>query len=202
MAAPLDSVVTRARILDAALLLFAERGFDGVSTRDLGRRAEVNIATLNYHFGGKRRLYATVVDEVYRRLRVELVSMLRPLETASDDPRARLRELVARFYTALRREREGVRLILREVLDNGRLSSDLERTHVLPNLDEAELAFANLFGTSRAHARKALVGASFLASRFVVHDEAALARSLGVVTDEVGDAAVDALTAAIAAWLA
>jgi AcrR family transcriptional regulator len=228
MAAPLDPAVTRARIVDAAMVLFAARGYDGVSTRDLGKRAEVNIATLNYHFGGKQRLYTAVVDEVYRRVRAELSGTLRPPETADprwrgtavprravagglepsqgskqEDPRAGLREIVARFYGALRRERDGVRLILREVLDNGRLSNDLEQAHVLPNLDEAELAFAAMLGTSRGNARKALVAASFLASRFVVHDDAALARSLGVATTEEAEAlAVDTLTDAIAAWLA
>lgn len=202
MAAPLDPAVTRARIVDAAMALFAERGYDGVSTRDLGKRAEVNIATLNYHFGGKQRLYSAVVDEVYRRVRTELAGTLLPSTTPSEDPRARLRELVARFYAALRRERDGVRLILREVLDNGRLSSDLEQAHVLPNLDEAEAAFAAMLGTTRANARKALVAASFLASRFVVHDDAALARSLGVATPSEAEAlAVDTLTDAIAAWL-
>src|SRR4051812_18976773 len=122
MAAPLDPVVTRARIVDAAMSLFAERGYAGVSTRQLGRRAAVNIATLNYHFGGKQQLYEAVVDEVYRRVRGELAATLRPTASIAADGRARLREIVASFYRALRRERDGVRLILREVLDNGRLS--------------------------------------------------------------------------------
>ena len=47
---------TKERILDVAERLFAERGFDGVSMRDLTREAEVNLAAVNYHFGGKDAL--------------------------------------------------------------------------------------------------------------------------------------------------
>jgi AcrR family transcriptional regulator len=55
------------RILDAATRLFAERGYDGVSTRLLGKAVGLNIATVNYHVGGKRELF----DAVMRRLREE-----------------------------------------------------------------------------------------------------------------------------------
>jgi len=55
------------RILDAATKLFAERGYDGVSTRLLGKTVGLNIATVNYHVGGKRKLF----DAVMQRLHAE-----------------------------------------------------------------------------------------------------------------------------------
>jgi len=73
---------------------------------------------------------------------------------------------------------------------------------VLGNLDEADAAFAVLLGTTRERARKALVAASFLASRYVIHDDEALARSLGVASvADAHDAAIETLTDALAAWL-
>jgi AcrR family transcriptional regulator len=42
---------TRARILQAAEMLFAEHGFDAVSMRDITTLAKVNLASVNYHFG-------------------------------------------------------------------------------------------------------------------------------------------------------
>jgi AcrR family transcriptional regulator len=53
---------TRDRVLDAALHLFAERGFARVTVRDICRRAKANVAAVNYHFGGKTGLYKAVMD--------------------------------------------------------------------------------------------------------------------------------------------
>ena len=47
---------TRACILDVAEDLFAEQGFDRVSIRDITKQARVNLAAINYHFGGKEDL--------------------------------------------------------------------------------------------------------------------------------------------------
>ncbi|MGH1505608.1 MAG: helix-turn-helix domain-containing protein, partial [Acidimicrobiales bacterium] len=44
---------TRARILAAAVEVFAERSFDGASTREIASRAEVTQPLLNYHFQSK-----------------------------------------------------------------------------------------------------------------------------------------------------
>jgi AcrR family transcriptional regulator len=52
---------TRARILQAAEMLFAEHGFDAVSMRDITALAKVNLASVNYHFGSKLALLAEVV---------------------------------------------------------------------------------------------------------------------------------------------
>jgi AcrR family transcriptional regulator len=52
-----NSDETRARILEAALDAFAERGYDGVSTREIARHAEVTSATVYHHFPSKFSLY-------------------------------------------------------------------------------------------------------------------------------------------------
>ena len=57
-----SSASTKDRILAAAETLFAQRGFDGASLRQLTAAAGVNLAAVNYHFGSKERL----VEEVFR----------------------------------------------------------------------------------------------------------------------------------------
>lgn len=52
------------RILAAATDLFARRGFDGISTRQLAAAAGLNIATVHHHFGSKRDLYLAVVERL------------------------------------------------------------------------------------------------------------------------------------------
>ncbi len=53
----------RDRLLDAAEELFCEHGFEGASIRDIAASADCNIASVNYYFGGKEKLY----EEVWRR---------------------------------------------------------------------------------------------------------------------------------------
>jgi len=53
---------TRARVLDAAARLFAERGFARVTVRDICKKARANVAAVNYHFGGKDGLYTAVMQ--------------------------------------------------------------------------------------------------------------------------------------------
>ncbi|MEJ2220434.1 MAG: TetR family transcriptional regulator, partial [Desulfobacterales bacterium] len=51
---------TRERILDEAESLFALKGYDAVSVREITGAANCNLAAVNYHFGNKRNLYLEV----------------------------------------------------------------------------------------------------------------------------------------------
>jgi AcrR family transcriptional regulator len=55
---------TRARVLKAAARLFAERGFNHVSVRDICKEAGANVASVNYHFGDKLGLYRELIGSV------------------------------------------------------------------------------------------------------------------------------------------
>ncbi|MEO7066911.1 MAG: TetR/AcrR family transcriptional regulator [Rhodanobacter sp.] len=58
-----SSKSTKERILSAAEVLFAQRGFEGASLRQLTTAAGVNLAAVNYHFGSKDKL----IEQVFRR---------------------------------------------------------------------------------------------------------------------------------------
>lgn len=58
-----SSASTKERILTAAEALFAQRGFEGASLRQLTAAAGVNLAAVNYHFGSKDHL----VEQVFKR---------------------------------------------------------------------------------------------------------------------------------------
>ncbi len=52
----------RSLILNAAEELFAERGFDGTSVRDIAHLAGVNLAMISYYFGSKEKLFEALVE--------------------------------------------------------------------------------------------------------------------------------------------
>lgn len=70
---------TKNKILDAAEELFANKGFNGTSLREITSQAEVNLAAVNYHFGSKKELIKAVIsrymDEVSPKLELALLDV-------------------------------------------------------------------------------------------------------------------------------
>jgi TetR/AcrR family transcriptional regulator, regulator of cefoperazone and chloramphenicol sensitivity len=59
---------TRAKLLEAAGHLFAEKGFDRATGKEICERAGANAAAVNYYFGGMEGLHAAVIWEAHSRL--------------------------------------------------------------------------------------------------------------------------------------
>jgi AcrR family transcriptional regulator len=57
---PTSQEETRWRLLQAATEVFAEVGYHAATTREICRRAEVNLASIHYYFGDKAELYREV----------------------------------------------------------------------------------------------------------------------------------------------
>ena len=50
-------------IINVAIELFAEKGFEGSSIRDLAAKADVNVAMVNYYFGSKDKLFEAMIEQ-------------------------------------------------------------------------------------------------------------------------------------------
>jgi len=66
MGTPKDSEKTRTKLIEAAGQLFAEKGFNGVTVRDIAKTADTHLSALNYHFRTKDALYHEVLIEACR----------------------------------------------------------------------------------------------------------------------------------------
>lgn len=78
---------TRNALIQATGELAAEVGFDNVSTRAIASRAGENAGSIHYHFGGKEKLFKTVLMEATRDLREEMIpKILTYLEPVLDTP--------------------------------------------------------------------------------------------------------------------
>ena len=62
-----DGLETRGRLLNAAGAVFAAKGFRDATTSEICRLAKANIAAVNYHFGGKERLYVETWRHAFER---------------------------------------------------------------------------------------------------------------------------------------
>ena len=67
---------TKTKILDTAERLFAQKGFDAVSLRNIVEAAKVNLAAVHYHFGSKQALLHAVVSRRLRPVNDERLAML------------------------------------------------------------------------------------------------------------------------------
>lgn len=64
----------RKAMLESALTLFAERGFDGASMRDIAARAGVDHSLLRYHFQDKANLWRYTVEQMIDRLSADMAT--------------------------------------------------------------------------------------------------------------------------------
>lgn len=63
------SIDKKEHIMEVAIALFAEKGFEGTSIRDLAQQADVNIAMINYYFGSKEKLFVALLETKARFMR-------------------------------------------------------------------------------------------------------------------------------------
>ena len=112
-----DAGATREALLAAGTKLFAEHGYDGVPVAAIAEKAGVNKAMINYHFGGKRKLYLAIVNATF-------AEMVERVERLAESPRPApdvLRELVADVGDmGRRRHPHFCTMFLREVLTGGK----------------------------------------------------------------------------------
>jgi len=106
---------TRARILEAAEALFAERGFDATRLEDVAERVGIRRASIVYHFRDKRELYDAVLDGVFGDFRARLAAVLE----APGPLLARVEAAIAAWVDYVGARPSLARLLLREVAGAG-----------------------------------------------------------------------------------
>jgi AcrR family transcriptional regulator len=127
---------TRQRLLDAASALFSEHGFDGASVREIARSASVSVATVHHYYGNKAGLYGACIEAMHEELvglRDNLTRALADTHDAAGVLDAGAREGF-RFAWA---HRDAVRLIMRHVIDHGRMEAAHAQRWHWPFLDSA-----------------------------------------------------------------
>jgi AcrR family transcriptional regulator len=134
---------TARRILDAAEALFAERGFAGVSVREIAGRVGLNQASIYNHFPSKQALYEAVLDRGLRPIRDLLAEGAPALRT--EEARSRvLEQLVDHLWQTPHLPK----LIQREVLDRGEVLERLADHWLTPIYQQGRQAMLSMPGVA------------------------------------------------------
>lgn len=146
---------TKGRLLQAAGEIIAVKGYQAATTREICARAGANIAAINYHFGDKLGLYATLlpwaVAEGLRRYPLDMD--LPPDPTPEDRLRAFIRSLFHRLLGEGRPSWHG-QLLIRELMDPQPQLAEVVATIFLPLWQHLLAIVTELLGP-RADARLA-----------------------------------------------
>ena len=115
----------REKILDAAEILFARRGFAGVGLSEIADAVGLGKSSLFHHFPTKAQLYAAVVERILAEMETALVRAL----AAGGTPVERLDRWVETIIDILGSRPSHARLLLRSLFEDDELtgSSDEER---------------------------------------------------------------------------
>lgn len=107
-------VSAQKKFVETALVLFAERGYFGVSLADVAGELALTKQSVLYHFKTKDALYGAVIDDIAKRLDVILEDVM----AVTGSPRQRVQAYLARMYAHMQTQPRDARLITRELLDN------------------------------------------------------------------------------------
>lgn len=133
----------REELLNAALVEFGAKGFDGASTRAIAARIDAHQPQIHYHFESKTALWTAAVDYLFGQLGQAMAGVL-PAEPANVE----ISELASAFADAIRRfvEFASQHPELNQIMvHEGTADSDrltwMTRTHVRPLFDTISAAW-------------------------------------------------------------
>src|SRR5262249_8914772 len=147
-----DDQGTRRRLLEAAGQVFAEKGFDRATGKEICQRAGANTAAINYYFGGMEGLYEAVLQEAPRRL--VTVEALTTAIAGEADAKAKLETFIALLVRALTGPASSswvLRVLAREVIAPSPAFEALREKEMYPKSRLMKGIVAELMGLPEDH---------------------------------------------------
>jgi len=123
-----DADATRARIIEAAFMLFVRKGYAGVAMREIAEASDVTKSLIHHHFGSKQALWEEVKERAFAIYAEEQAA---ELEQASSADARLLRDGVVKYFHYLRDNPAVVRLLAWSHIEGdsscGRMDAELMR---------------------------------------------------------------------------
>jgi AcrR family transcriptional regulator len=99
------------QILDAAIHLFARKGFSATGVREIARTANTNIAMISYYFGSKRGILEAALDMFFQHY----LEVTEQALEGDDPPEQKMRRFIRSIVTVLRNNNDLVRIAFTEL---------------------------------------------------------------------------------------
>ena len=142
---------TRERLLGAALEVFAERGYDAATIREICSRAGANVAAVHYHFGDKRKLYQAIYGTLFETLRQRRTGFLPADAPAGERLKVYIRALFEEIFCSPGNSNRQVQLstiYLSEMAHPSEVLDLIVAEHLEPDARELYSIVAELLGTA------------------------------------------------------
>ena len=97
----------RELLIQAAIDLFAQKGFTETSVRDIGKAAKVNTSLVYYYFKDKEEILYSIIERSTR----DLIAVLKEIQTKESDPLEGLRKMIVRHVVFSRESWKVTKLI-------------------------------------------------------------------------------------------
>jgi AcrR family transcriptional regulator len=163
-----NAAATRARILEQAARLFAERGRGETSVRDIAGASGVSLATVHHYFGSKDELYAAAIDAMYEELEELRGELLTAFESGPASPVAFLEETVRTTYRFARDHLNAQKLVMRSVIDTGEIPEERREGFLLPLMGETAAMVSAITGLDKPRVALALHSINQLIVRYAL----------------------------------
>lgn len=99
------------QIMAKALEVFAEKGFDSASVRDIAQRAEVNVAMISYYFGSKEKLLEAIFMNHTKTMGHKIESII---HSRTHGPMEKVDQLIDTYVSVIIENRDFHQLMMRE----------------------------------------------------------------------------------------
>lgn len=118
-------------IIDAATILFAEKGFEGASIRDIAKKAKVNGAMVSYYFGGKKALYVECLSR-FTKNRTQHIESILVAPKNKEEFQLRLRLFLENMFSVYTTDSNILKILMREMQNERKGVTQELLTHVTP----------------------------------------------------------------------
>lgn len=113
----LEDVAPRDRLITAAVALFAQHGYDAVSTGNVAKKAGLTQSMVHYHFGNKLKLWEASIEHIMRK-RGAVFPLGQFLNLTDVDPLTRLKIMIRTFVSSNAADPDLNRILIHEGMTN------------------------------------------------------------------------------------
>lgn len=125
---------TEQRIINAAIKVFCEKGYDGARTRDIANEAGITHALINYHFKSKENLFNVIIENSLLGIRQKADEVLNNPDTTHIE---KINTITATFASTINQYQELLLFFVTQIVMN--------TTHIAQKLNIHDLYFNSIF---------------------------------------------------------